>query len=177
LENISIELDLEEAEDISGEETFGEEISGEEISTEEPGEDSLMPISFEDISESDELKPEEESFAQVIPEGFVVEPDDSQSAPSFDMGDTDELLREEDLDVLEGDTGTDELPSPQPLAEEKEAGPEASYIPSNLKNELKTVLSYMDQLLESLPEEKIEEFAKSEYFETYKKLFEELGLV
>jgi hypothetical protein len=35
----------------------------------------------------------------------------------------------------------------------------------------------MDQLLESLPEDKIEEFAKSEYYETYKKLFEELGLV
>jgi hypothetical protein len=50
-------------------------------------------------------------------------------------------------------------------------------IPSNLKQELKTVLSYMDQLLESLPEDKIEEFAKSEYFDTYKKLFEELGLV
>ena len=49
-------------------------------------------------------------------------------------------------------------------------------IPSNLKQELKTILSYMDQLLESLPEEKIEEFAKSEYFDTYKKLFEELGL-
>jgi hypothetical protein len=50
-------------------------------------------------------------------------------------------------------------------------------IPSSLKQELKTVLSYLDQLLESLPEDKIEEFAKSEYFDTYKKLFEELGLV
>jgi hypothetical protein len=35
----------------------------------------------------------------------------------------------------------------------------------------------MDQLLESLPEEKIEEFASSKYFDTYKKLFSELGLV
>ena len=34
----------------------------------------------------------------------------------------------------------------------------------------------MDQLLESLPEEKIEEFAKSEYFDTYKRLFDELGI-
>jgi hypothetical protein len=49
-------------------------------------------------------------------------------------------------------------------------------IPPDLKQELKTVLSYMDQLLESLPEEKIEEFAKSKYFDTYKKLFEELGI-
>ena len=56
-------------------------------------------------------------------------------------------------------------------------GTEDGGIPSNLKQELKTVLSYMDQLLESLPEDKIEEFAKSEYFDTYKKLFEELGLV
>ena len=49
-------------------------------------------------------------------------------------------------------------------------------IPLELKNEIKSVLSYMDQLLEALPEKKIEEFAKSEYFETYKHLFEELGI-
>jgi hypothetical protein len=35
----------------------------------------------------------------------------------------------------------------------------------------------MDRLLDSLPEEKIAEFAKSEYFDSYKKLFKELGLV
>jgi len=57
-----------------------------------------------------------------------------------------------------------------------DAGGDDDGIPSNLKVELKTVLSYMDQLLEALPEDKIEEFARSDYFETYKKLFEELGL-
>ena len=45
-----------------------------------------------------------------------------------------------------------------------------------MKQEIKSVLSYMDQLLENLPEDKITEFAKSEQFETYKKLFTELGL-
>jgi len=50
-------------------------------------------------------------------------------------------------------------------------------IPSELKSELRNILSYMDQLLESLPEEKIEEFAKSDYFDSYKKLFKDLGLV
>ena len=45
-----------------------------------------------------------------------------------------------------------------------------------LKGEIKTVLAYMDQLLENLPESKIEEFAKSEHFHVYKKLFDELGL-
>ena len=34
----------------------------------------------------------------------------------------------------------------------------------------------MDQLLENLPDDKIEEFAKSNEFNTYKKLFSELGL-
>ena len=52
-----------------------------------------------------------------------------------------------------------------------------SEIPSGLKKELKTVLSYMDQLMESLPDDKIEEFAQSEHYDTYKKLFKELGLI
>jgi len=43
-----------------------------------------------------------------------------------------------------------------------------------LKSEVKSVLSYLDQLLDSLPEEKIKEFAESKAFETYRKLFEEL---
>ena len=59
-------------------------------------------------------------------------------------------------------------------SEETDAPAEA--IPEELKEEIKTVLSYMDQLLENLPEEKIEEFARSEQFSTYKKLFKELGL-
>lgn len=49
-------------------------------------------------------------------------------------------------------------------------------IPNSLKSEIKSVLLYMDQLLENLPEEKIVEFAQSEQFNTYKKLFAELGL-
>jgi pilus assembly protein FimV len=55
-------------------------------------------------------------------------------------------------------------------------GSEAGELPENLKQEIRSVLSYMDQLLESLPEEKIQEFARSEHFEVYKRLFEELGL-
>ena len=49
-------------------------------------------------------------------------------------------------------------------------------IPENLKGELRSVLNYMDKLLDSLPEEKIQEFAASDHFKVYKRLFEELGL-
>ena len=47
---------------------------------------------------------------------------------------------------------------------------------TELKQDIKSVLLYMDQLLENLPEDKIVEFAKSDEFVTYKKLFNELGL-
>ncbi|MBP5519122.1 MAG: hypothetical protein J6X84_00890 [Treponema sp.] len=53
---------------------------------------------------------------------------------------------------------------------------EESMANTDLKQDIKSVLLYMDQLLENLPEEKIVEFAKSEEFVTYKKLFNELGL-
>ena len=63
----------------------------------------------------------------------------------------------------------------EPSAATESAG-SISSIPEDMKQEIKSVLSYMDQLLESLPEDKIEEFARSEQFATYKKLFNELGL-
>jgi len=68
-------------------------------------------------------------------------------------------------------------PAAAPIGVPLRQGKDGFTIPSELKSELRNILSYMDQLLESLPEEKIEEFAKSEYFDSYKKLFKDLGLV
>lgn len=44
------------------------------------------------------------------------------------------------------------------------------------KEELKVVLKYLDELLESLPPEKIKEFAKSEYYDLYIKILDKLGI-
>ena len=71
--------------------------------------------------------------------------------------------------------------APAPSDEESDqAGDEhessISDLPEDLKQEIRSVLSYMDQLLEALPDDKIEEFAHSEHFEVYRRLFEELGL-
>jgi hypothetical protein len=68
-------------------------------------------------------------------------------------------------------------PAPAPSAQPAAQSAASMSEDDRLKLEIKGVLSYLDKLLESLPEEKIEEFARSEYFDTYKKLFEELGLV
>ena len=86
------------------------------------------------------------------------------------------LEEEEDL-VLEVEQEGSTEPGSPPVALPEVPVPEPSDDGNRLKAEIKSVLSYLDKLLDSLPEEKIEEFANSEYFDTYKKLFEELGLV
>jgi hypothetical protein len=45
-----------------------------------------------------------------------------------------------------------------------------------LLDNIKSVLLYVDKLLEALPEAKITEFANSDYFRTYRNVFKELGL-
>jgi len=73
--------------------------------------------------------------------------------------------------ILEAEEVLDEEPAGSPPSSDSAAG-----IPDNLKDELRTVLGYMDKLLEALPDEKIQEFASSDYFVMYKKLFEDLGI-
>ncbi len=71
----------------------------------------------------------------------------------------------------------EELPEAEEVTEGVSSGQAApAEIPDNLKDEIRTVLKYMDHLLEALPDEKIQEFASSDYFVMYKKLFEDLGL-
>ena len=79
-------------------------------------------------------------------------------------------LTEKNIQYLS--TDKEESESPETAA----PAASASDIPSDLKQEVKSVLLYMDQLLENLPEDKIIEFARSEQFATYKKLFSDLGL-
>jgi len=101
----------------------------------------------------------------VIPEGLEVNA--KEADPSLD----DDLESFTDGDIAGDDSPAD---SADKLADDSG---EFAAIPPALKTELKNVLSYMDHLLESLPEDKIEEFAQSEYFDKYKKIFKELGLV
>jgi hypothetical protein len=189
LDGISIDLDLDGEEEktaeedlsVGLEEEFDEFNLGEEedISLEVPPEAEIpqgdTPEEAPEIPGAG-TAPEEESFAQVIPEGFVVEAEDSQ-VPFEDDIEEESFTGDE---FAEAEPAVEALPadvSPEEEEEEEQdvlAGDPS--IPGNIRQELKTVLSYMDQLLESLPEEKIEEFARSEYFDTYKKLFKELGL-
>ncbi|MBP5358185.1 MAG: hypothetical protein J6Y69_03245 [Treponema sp.] len=112
-------------------------------------------------SAAEETASDETAFASgEIEEPTVVEPTFDEPEPADSIVDI--PSQEEDTMEEVNDTVT---PSSS-----------ISSIPEDMKQEIKSVLSYMDQLLESLPEDKIEEFARSEQFATYKKLFNELGL-
>jgi len=135
--------------------------------------DEDFPNPFADESTASEAEIKEE----IIEEPFISGVSDLESESEDDT--TAEELEELDADSeLEPQkSNASETPKQETLLQAASKKREATIsIPLELKNEIKSVLSYMDQLLEALPEKKIEEFAKSEYFETYKHLFEELGI-
>ena len=152
LEDISINLDLSDLGAVDSESADLEPIEF----------DSTEPLSDESSLEEMELPPIDE-VEEFTPEDIGVEPFDSEEISKDSFEETEELLT----------LSTPEPASPKD-SDAQESSEAKSYI--KLKQELKTVLTYMDQLLESLPDEKIEEFARSDYYDTYKKLFKELGL-
>ena len=153
------EMDMEDV-DVSDEDTESKAIETSDI-------EDFSFESDEEITDIESAALDEEADLVDMDFSGVEETDDETLLPTDDdipAGDEDDFDTKVIPEAFEAET-------------EKKSAKQAFEIPPTLKNELKTVLSYMDQLLESLPEEKIEEFAKSKHFESYKKLFKELGLV
>ncbi len=148
-------------------------------------EDEGAAYEAEDVSEPETTEtPSEEDQEISLAEEPLVEPeigdesalDDEAEMP---LEDESEEPQEEPEEAKPAPVTVQVLPasSGNTAAASGKSGGRDIDIPVGLKSELRNILSYMDQLLESLPEQKIEEFAKSEYFDSYKKLFKELGLV
>ncbi len=112
---------------------------------------------------------------------IILEEDEVTDSDNIEFSEEDSI-EEEAADAFDEIIGDEEpheslLQNASAVNEQLSKGIDFSQgVPQDLKFEIKSVLSYMDQLLESLPEDKITEFAQSEHFETYKKLFKELGL-
>jgi hypothetical protein len=180
LGDFSIETETEAPEDI-----LDAEIQAEPAAEEEPeaavelpledGDESL-PVDLGDFSfEAETEAPEDILDAEIQAEPAAEE--EPEAAVELPLEDGDGPLSPE-FDEFTIEAETPEAAQPAAGAEaDVPASSALASVPEKLREELKSVLAYMDQLLESLPEEKIEEFAKSEYFDTYKKLFEDLGLV
>ncbi len=128
----------------------------------------------EDSTEA-ELQADESDFVEPVVEDLpAVEPDmsdETATALEVEANDEAEAIDGPEAAVEPGDD------VPEAAGSIAEDGAQATEeISEGLKSDIKAVLSYMDKLLDSLPEEKIAEFARSEHFELYKKLFTELGL-
>lgn len=161
-----------EAEPETEEVRFPAEVT-EERTIHELQNDEDFPNPFADASTASEAEIKEE----IIEEPFVADAPVIESAAE-ETGHEAPIGELEAIPELEPEEeGNSKEPKQETLLQAATKKREATIsIPLELKNEIKSVLSYMDQLLEALPEKKIEEFAKSEYFETYKHLFEELGI-
>jgi hypothetical protein len=127
-------------------------------------EDSFESISFDDDGEGGEVTIDED-LEQSLPEDMKIELD----FPSFEI---------EDIipDTEAEDDKNFDRPGAADIADAGDQTLSTAEVPPAVRMELRDVLIYMDKLLESLPEEKINEFAQSEHYNTYKKLFEELGI-
>ena len=176
-----IEVPSSDIEAVDTEMTAGETTEDRTIHELQNDEDFPNPFADESTTSESEIKEE------IIEEPFIVEVPASESeVEEAKSEDTEDSI--EELDAIAEDTipefdsekeneeTLEEEPKQETLLQAASKKRETISIPLELKNEIKSVLSYMDQLLEALPEKKIEEFAKSEYFETYKHLFEELGI-
>ncbi len=162
-----------------------EEVSQDEIGEpviEEPAvDDSVLDTIAEEPAVEEPVMEEESSEAPAIDD--LAEEPVMEEPTVLDGPTVEEPVIEEESPTLSEETAVEESDVQSAIAEpltpaENEAADtkNETSIPKNLKSEIVSVLTYMDQLLENLPEEKITEFAKSEHFVTYKKLFDELGL-
>ena len=169
----------EEADDITS------EYSADTTENTEPVLDEDAALELPEESSSDAENTDEESTDDIFNKTAIEDAQHTQDAMMNDIMNeapsVDNALSEENVDYLSKDNtvlSDDEAAvaesEPEPSAETEQT--DTSDLPSDIKEDVKSVLLYMDQLLENLPEDKIMEFAKSEQFTTYKKLFNELGL-
>ncbi len=160
------------------------------VQQEDASHDEQIPVpSVEDIivgpSSSDLMDSMQESSDQtadqiVLEENIIEEKEESFDEPVQAVFESSQWDAGEE--IKEEESGTDEasvIDDVKPLQSNTESITKdtGTAVPKELQQDIKSVLLYMDQLLENLPEDKIEEFARSEHFNVYKKLFNELGLV
>jgi pilus assembly protein FimV len=178
LESIPEAESLEEPEDVAAiyskdavesADALAEEVDLEALAAEAEeltSDDVVPPADDLEMGELESVTDEgaaESGTEKEIEIAFESEPDavsDAESAEVLDLEPAEQVLDAEEVSE----------PDAAPAAK-KDGG-----IPAHLQDEIRTVLKYMDHLLEALPDEKIKEFASSDYFVMYKKLFEDLGL-
>ncbi|QTQ14118.1 hypothetical protein HRQ91_06410 [Treponema parvum] len=123
---------------------------------------------FEDVQTAQESGGQEDADLNTLDELY---PKDPPIADALTEDTLNYLNKDSEQEIETLEEAAKQIPFSNDADAESSTG-----MPKDLTKDIKAVLSYMDQLLENLPDEKISEFARSEQFVTYKKLFTELGL-
>ena len=167
------ETEVPTTDDFESEDTQIEnDTSDEELTSETISEDTFNDSNSEEPVLDDTISSEPEINENLDNEPLLDETSVEESATSDE---NDEDYKFAEVDNLDNTLSESNLA----YLSKDNSDPNGEYTSSlntDLKQDIKSVLLYMDQLLENLPEEKIVEFAKSNEFVTYKKLFNELGL-
>lgn len=175
-EKLDVEI-LDENENVIEDST--DEIENE-LSTEEAEVSDIIENEEDENDESNE--PTEDVFNSSQWDNDVTKPTEDNNAETESIVEDEipeEIIEETENDIVEPvfeNEKTEETVDTPVECAENIAKPASSSPTAKIQDDIKSVLVYMDQLLENLPEDKIEEFAKSEHFDTYKKLFNDLGI-
>lgn len=149
---------------------------------------------IEQLSEASDI-PDVEEISEVadatdmetVPEVEAVGSDETLEELTDEDEEVDTLLEEDDMGIENGVSDhassmrthhASEADSPSPITSLLDSSEPSSVLTLKKMNDqdLKTIIQYMDNLLDHLPEQKIQEFAHSKYFEMYERLFDDLGI-
>ena len=161
--------EMEVPEELVAEETV-EELPADEFIEELPTEESLDEMELPDLSS------EEQTVEAETTEPAVEELPEDGFADEVLLGEDEEKILNEDFDLA---AEVEELPEEDVVTisgDEVGTLGEIGSVDAALLNDITTILKFMDTLLGDLSEEKIKEFAQSEYFPLYKEVFEKLNL-
>ena len=150
LSNILEDVDEEQAEDIAA--PMAETIEEKNI---------IVLDEYEELGD----QPAEESV------------DDAPADDGMDLADAGALSDEELEAELDLAPEPEPEPAPEPTPDRSELVAATAADQQVDPGEVKKMISYLDRLFDQLPEDTIREFSKSEYFDLYKKIMGDLGLL
>lgn len=175
-----IVIDIEEEPAIVAVESPSEEPAAVPVVDEQDIAEEPLEIMDEEV-----IFEEEDTIPARAPEvPPAAEPEMAAAAPAVaDEGG--ELISDEDISemrqeiVSQPETIPDLAPEPETVETVAVSqGIEESIqgLPERMRQDVKQVLGYLDNLFDDLPEDKVKEFANSQYYDIYNRLFKELGL-
>ncbi|MGL4972639.1 MAG: hypothetical protein ACRC6H_05805 [Culicoidibacterales bacterium] len=139
--------------------------------------ENLNKSSFDEILIDDEPYIEEEEIEshEDILENKKI---DSENTATFQKDvKNEEILTEAAVAYLQEEEEEEHANTLRPREEKLVLQRFSLFFPTDLYEDIKDVIIYMDKILENLPENQVKKFTKSKHFETYKNIFLELDLM